>query len=111
MTHHDYYRYPYGAPDLPAEQGQESPMHMRPIYTADIAVVQRDHILLIKRRKWPYAGMWALPGGKQQSALEPLEQTALRELHEETGLLPSLSRLIYIDRFDTPGRDPRGPFV
>jgi 8-oxo-dGTP diphosphatase len=115
MIHQDFYQYPYGAPDLLIEQEhhheQESSVNTRPTYTADIVVIQRDHILLIKRRKWPYAGMWALPGGKQKSALEPLEQTTLRELHEATGLLPSLSRLVYVDCFDTPGRDPRGPFV
>jgi 8-oxo-dGTP diphosphatase len=42
-------------------------------------------VLLIKRKGWPYKGMWALPGGfldQNETALEGV----LRELKEETGL-------------------------
>src|SRR5215469_3318496 len=39
----------------------------RPSVTVDVLMMslrQRDlQILLIKRRSWPYEGMWAIPGG------------------------------------------------
>src|SRR5581483_8569060 len=115
MTHHDLYHHPYGAPDLPVKHEQPSEqdaaMSMRPIYTAHTVVLQHDHVLLVKHRTGPYAGMWALPGGKQKNALEQLEQTALRTLHEATGILPSVSRLIFVNLFDAPDPDPESTSV
>ena len=43
------------------------------------------HLLLIKRKDDPHKGLWALPGGFVQMA-ETVEEAALRELHEETGM-------------------------
>ena len=83
----------------------------RPIYTAHTVVLQHDYVLLVKHNIGPYAGMWALPGGKQKNALEQLEQTALRTLHETTGLLPSVSRLIFVNLFNAPDCDPESPSV
>jgi len=49
-----------------------------------------SQILLIKRRKWPFQDMWALPGGKLNPG-ESLEEAAARELCEETGVQGSRS--------------------
>ncbi|RNL51978.1 CoA pyrophosphatase [Arthrobacter oryzae] len=47
------------------------------------------HVLIIKRAaRGSNAGQWALPGGRMDPG-EDLVDTALRELHEETGLLAS----------------------
>ena len=39
----------------------------RPSVTVDVVMMslrQRDlQVLLVKRRSWPYEGMWAIPGG------------------------------------------------
>jgi len=62
-------------------------------------------ILLIQRGFNPFKGMWAFPGGYVEDD-EDLEESALRELHEETGL--KLTSMTQLHTFATPGRDPRG---
>lgn len=65
-------------------------------------------LLLVTRKYDPNQGMWAFPGGFVDDD-EELEAAALRELHEETGLLlPSLKQL---HTFGKVGRDPRGRTV
>lgn len=46
---------------------------------------QAMHVLLVERGLDPYKGYWALPGGFMQID-ETVEQCAMRELREETGL-------------------------
>src|SRR4051812_5311708 len=61
---------------------------------------------MIRRKKDPFAGRWALPGGFLEVD-EPIEAAARRELREETGLdLPGSVALVGV--FGDPGRDPRG---
>jgi 8-oxo-dGTP diphosphatase len=80
----------------------------RPAATADIAVlrlVDVPEILLIQRKDPPFQHLWALPGGFMEME-ESLEETARRELMEETGIMAG--ELIRFDSYDKPGRDPRG---
>lgn len=80
----------------------------RPAVTADVAVLRLDEvpeILLIQRKESPFQQSWALPGGFMEME-ETLEDTARRELMEETGI--SAGELIRFDSYDKPGRDPRG---
>lgn len=84
----------------------------RPAVTVDIILFSKDKnetkVLLIQRKHDPFMNMWALPGGFVEMD-ETLEQSALRELEEETGITD-----VKIDQFQTfgdPGRDPRGRTV
>lgn len=79
-----------------------------PALTADCVIYGFDgeklKILLIERGIEPYRGMWALPGGFMQID-ETIDQTARRELYEETGL-----KDVYLTQFKTfsgVNRDPR----
>ncbi len=65
-----------------------------------------DHlqILLIQRGFDPFKGLWAFPGSYVED-YEDLEESALRELHEETGL--KLIGMTQLRTVATPGRDPR----
>jgi 8-oxo-dGTP diphosphatase len=65
-------------------------------------------VLLIRRKNPPFQGVWAIPGGFVGMD-ESLEEAALRELEEETGV-----RDVYVEQlytFGDPGRDPRGRTV
>ena len=83
----------------------------RPAVTADCVVIghaanSSRHVLLIRRGNEPYKGCWALPGGFMDME-ETLEQCALRELKEETGLTPT-GDITELKSFSTVDRDPRG---
>jgi 8-oxo-dGTP diphosphatase len=86
--------------------------HPRPALTVDCVVFGLDEgdlkVLLIQRALEPFRGRWALPGGFVRMN-ESLEQAALRELREETGLGD-----VYLEQLYTFGqvdRDPRGRTV
>ncbi len=63
-------------------------------------------IVLIERRNPPHG--WALPGGFMDEG-ETIEQAAVREAFEETGLEVELETLLGI--YSRPDRDPRGQTV
>ena len=81
----------------------------RPMVTVDAVVFgfkdKRPKVLLINRRKEPFKGIWALPGGFIELD-EELEDSAARELAEETKLINV--RLKQLRAFGKIGRDPRG---
>jgi len=61
--------------------------HGRTPVAAVIAVVLRDDaMILVRRANPPDAGLWGFPGGKIEFG-EAIEQAAVRELREETGVI------------------------
>ena len=92
----------------------------RPSVTTDIAAFmirseesdnyKRDSenrlsILLVKRGVHPFMDCWALPGGFLKP-YETVEECALREITEETNVVPVA--ILPVGVFSEPGRDPRG---
>ena len=80
----------------------------RPALTVDAVLVTREaapRVLLIRRKKDPFAGSWAFPGGFVDEN-EALADALRRELREETGLEVEDIEQLYTA--GNPGRDPRG---
>ena len=77
--------------------------------TVDIVILTMSeatlHVLLVRRGRAPFQGMWAIPGGFKRPT-ETLDQAAKRELVEETGV-DGASLLTQFGAYGDPGRDPR----
>ena len=95
--------------------------YWKPSVTADVVVVDsrlakhRDdgtfmNLLLLKRSENSdaFPNCWALPGGFLEEN-ESLEECAVRELEEETGLVAKM--LAPVGTFSRVGRDPRGRVI
>lgn len=65
-------------------------------------------LLLIKRGVHPFKDMWALPGGFLRGS-ETIEQCAVREITEESGVTPKAIMPVAV--FSEPYRDPRGRVI
>ena len=65
-------------------------------------------VLLVRRLIEPFIGQFAIPGGFVLEG-EDLEEAALRELREETGVSDVYLEQLYT--FGKPDRDPRGRVV
>ena len=76
--------------------------------TADLVIFtiqsEKLKVLLVKRGIPPFKGQFALPGGFVHED-ESLEDAAVRELREETGVADVYLEQLY--SFGEPGRDPR----
>lgn len=69
---------------------------MSPIVRATIVLIEDGNILLVEENGDGLACPgWSLPGGKLESG-ETLEQCAIRETKEETGLDISVDQLLYL---------------
>ena len=79
--------------------------------TSDCVVIKSGHVLMIKRKFNPGKGLWALPGGFVNPD-EQIEESAIRELKEETKIKldkPVLKRsIVDVKIFDHPERSLRG---
>jgi 8-oxo-dGTP diphosphatase len=77
--------------------------------TVDVVILtmaeNRLHVLLVCRGEEPFEGMWAIPGGFKRPT-ETLDEAAMRELREETGV-DATSLLAQFGAYGDPGRDPR----
>ncbi len=76
--------------------------------TVDAIIPYEGGIVLVRRKNEPFKGKYALPGGIVEYG-ERVEDAAVREAKEETGLKCKIERLVGV--YSDPNRDPRGHFV
>ncbi len=79
-----------------------------PRMAVDGVVLHDGKLVVVRRRNDPFRGMPALPGGFVELG-ERVEDAAVREVREETGLGTRVLRLVGV--FSDPSRDPRGHVV
>jgi 8-oxo-dGTP diphosphatase len=79
-----------------------------PWLTVDAVIRKGQSLLLVKRGRPPFEGMFALPGGFVETG-ETVEEAVMREVREETGLRTRVARLVGV--YSDPKRDPRGHTV
>ncbi len=76
-----------------------------PVIGVGAVVIRDGRILLVKRGQPPGEGLWAIPGGVLELG-ETLQQAAVREILEETGLVIEAGEPIHT--FDLIHRDSAG---
>lgn len=86
----------------------ERRLPVTPLLTVDALIIYEGKIVLIRRKNPPFKGLYALPGGFVEVG-ETVEQAAIREAKEETGLDIRLIKLLGV--YSDPSRDPRGHTV
>lgn len=76
--------------------------YRNPVPAAGVLIVSDGRVLLVRRKFEPRAGDWCIPAGFMEAGETP-EQSAIREVHEETGLIVQLVRLFGVYAgFDDP---------
>lgn len=68
-------------------------------------------VLVIRRKKEPFKDFFAFPGGFLEAEKETIEQAAVRELKEESGVSIQQSQLQLVDVRSSPKRDPRSHII
>jgi ADP-ribose pyrophosphatase len=77
----------------------------KPEVAVGALILKNQKVLLVKRNQSPAKGLWALPGGKVNLG-ETLQQAAMREILEETGVTIIPGQPIYT--FENIQRDENG---
>jgi 8-oxo-dGTP diphosphatase len=79
-----------------------------PSIAVDIILEKDDQILVVLRKKDPFKGSLAIPGGFMNEG-ERVEDAATREMLEETNL--NIEPIAILGVYSAPNRDPRGHVV
>jgi mutator protein MutT len=77
----------------------------RPFLAVSVAIWRGGEALLVRRARPPMASIWSFPGGLVETG-ERLEEAAVREVREETGL--DVEIVAPIDRAEVIRRDETG---
>ena len=73
---------------------------------ASIAVFKGDTVLLVRRGRAPFRGLWSLPGGSIEPG-ESAREAAFRELKEETGITAEIEGVV--ENVELTATDDGGP--
>ena len=74
-----------------------------PLVGVGSIINEGNRVLLVKRAHHPIQGEWSIPGGVLEVG-ETVREAAVREAHEETGLIVEASELLGV--YDRILRDP-----
>ena len=74
-----------------------------PLVGVGSIIIEGDRVLLVKRAHPPIQGQWSIPGGVLEVG-EGVREAAVREAHEETGLIVEAGELLGV--YDRILRDP-----
>ncbi len=77
-------------------EGCRTFFYENPLPVVSTILDSERRILLVKRGRAPFKGMWCLPTGFAETG-ETIEEAALRELEEETGVKGRINRLLDVD--------------
>jgi 8-oxo-dGTP diphosphatase len=91
-----------------AHEAHDTPKLQAPLLAADGVVLIEGKLVAVRRKYDPFRGQYALPGGMVEYG-ETLEEAAVREVREETGLETTVVSLVGV--YSHPDRDPRGHVV
>ena len=98
-----------GAQGAQAPEGYDPSAFPAFAVTVDVVILTMSErtlqVLLVRRGEAPFEGMWAVPGGFKRPT-ETLDEAALRELSEETGMEIG-THPTQFGAYGDPGRDPR----
>ena len=75
-----------------------------------MAVIQDGALLMVRRGRGANAGLWAIPGGKVDYG-ESLQEAAVREVREETGIDVELGEVVWVGEAMGPGDPPAWHFT
>jgi ADP-ribose pyrophosphatase YjhB (NUDIX family)/GNAT superfamily N-acetyltransferase len=73
-------------------------LYRNPVPAVGVVVALDGKVVLVRRRYEPRVGCWALPAGFMELG-ESAEEAAVRECHEETGLLVRVDHLLGVFSF------------
>src|ERR1700746_915927 len=74
-----------------------------PLVGIGAIIIEDDRVLLVKRAHPPIQGQWSIPGGVLEVG-EMVREAAIREAHEETGLVVEPGELLGV--YDRILHDP-----
>jgi 8-oxo-dGTP diphosphatase len=81
------------------------PARIQRVAAYNVCIDSDDRLLVCRLSEITEApGSWTLPGGGIEFGEHP-EAAALRELHEETGLIGSITELLAVDSMHRPARE------
>ena len=78
----------------------KQPTTLRPTIGVSTVVLRGDAVLLVRRARPPFEGLWSLPGGRLEFG-ERLVDGATREVREETGF--ALDAVRFVDLHEIVG--------